>query len=120
MWPCTARAGRWSSRSDWASGAASARSPQPSRRSCSTSATGHMRAATPSAVELARPASFGLTASYFQYAKVFRRPGMIHATMGEWKGAVACLEESVTLAERIPYPEAVRSSREILAEQELL
>ena len=46
--------------------------------------------------------------------------GMIRAAVGEWENAVGCLEESIALAERIPYPEAVRSGQGILAEQELL
>jgi tetratricopeptide (TPR) repeat protein/transcriptional regulator with XRE-family HTH domain len=72
------------------------------------------------AVELARSESSGLAASYFQYADVFRRLGTIRAAMGEWEEAVPCLEESVALAEKIPYPEAVRSGQGVLAEQELL
>jgi tetratricopeptide (TPR) repeat protein len=72
------------------------------------------------AVELARSASSGLAASYFQYADVFRRLGTIRAAMGAWEGATACLEESVALAEKIPYPEAVRSGQGMLAERELL
>jgi tetratricopeptide (TPR) repeat protein len=72
------------------------------------------------AVELARSASSGLTASYFQYADVFRRLGMIRAVMGEWEDALPCLEESIALAEGVPYPEAVRSGQGVLAEQELL
>jgi tetratricopeptide (TPR) repeat protein len=72
------------------------------------------------AVELARSASSGLAASYFQYADVFRRLGMIRAAMGEWEDALPCLEESIALAEGIPYPEAVRSGQGVLAEQELL
>jgi tetratricopeptide (TPR) repeat protein len=73
-----------------------------------------------SAVELARSESSGLTASYFQYADVFRRLGMIRAAMGEWEEALPCLEESIALAERITYPEAVRSGQGVLAEQEIL
>jgi tetratricopeptide (TPR) repeat protein len=73
-----------------------------------------------SAVEIARSASSGSTAPYFQYADVFRRLGMIRAAMGEREDAVALLEESVALAEGIPYPEAVRSGQGLLAEQELL
>ena len=72
------------------------------------------------AVELARSASSGLAASYFQYADVFRRLGTIRAAMDESESAAPCLEESVALAERIPYPEAVRSGQGALAEQELL
>lgn len=72
------------------------------------------------AVELARSASSGLTASYFQYADVFRRLGMIRAAMGEWEDALPCLEKSVALAERVPYPEAVRSGQGVFAERELL
>jgi tetratricopeptide (TPR) repeat protein len=72
------------------------------------------------AVELARAESSGLTASYFQYADVFRRLGMIRGAMGEWKDALPCVEESVALAEKIPYPEAVRSGHGVLAERELL
>ena len=72
------------------------------------------------AVELARSASSGLAASYFQYADVFRRLGMIRAAMGAWEDATPCLEESVALAEKIPYPEAVRSGQGVLAERELL
>jgi len=72
------------------------------------------------AVEQARWASSGLSASYFQYADVFRRLGMIRAAIGEREDAVACFEESVALAERIPYPEAERSGQYSLAEQELL
>jgi tetratricopeptide (TPR) repeat protein/transcriptional regulator with XRE-family HTH domain len=72
------------------------------------------------AVELARAASSGLAASYFQYADVFRRLGMILATMGELEEALPYLEESVALAERVPYPEAVRSGHGVLAEQDLL
>jgi tetratricopeptide (TPR) repeat protein len=53
------------------------------------------------AVELARAESSGLAASYFQYADVFRRLGMIRGVMGEWEDAVPCLEESIALAERI-------------------
>jgi hypothetical protein len=45
---------------------------------------------------------------------------MIRAAMGEWEDALPCLEESVALAERVPYPEAVRSGQRVLAEQELL
>lgn len=71
-------------------------------------------------MELARSASSGLTASYFQYADVFRRLGIIRAAMGEPESAAPCLEESVALAEKIPYPEAVRSGHGALAEQELL
>jgi tetratricopeptide (TPR) repeat protein/transcriptional regulator with XRE-family HTH domain len=72
------------------------------------------------AVELARSASSGLTDSYFQYADVLRRLGMIRAAIGEWEQALPCLEESVALAQRIPYPEAVRSGQGVLAELELL
>jgi tetratricopeptide (TPR) repeat protein len=72
------------------------------------------------AVELARSASSGLAASYFQYADVFRRLGMIRAAMGAWEDATPCLEESVALAEKVPYPEAVRNGQGVLAEQELL
>lgn len=73
-----------------------------------------------SAVEIARSQSSGSTIPYFQHADVFRRLGMIRAAMGEHEDAVACLEESVALAEGIPYPEAVRSGQGALAEQELL
>jgi tetratricopeptide (TPR) repeat protein/transcriptional regulator with XRE-family HTH domain len=72
------------------------------------------------AVELARAESSGLTASYFQYADVFRRLGMIRGAMGEWEDALPCLEESMVLAEGIAYPEAVRSGQGVLAEQEIL
>jgi tetratricopeptide (TPR) repeat protein len=72
------------------------------------------------AVQLARSESSGLAASYFQYADVFRRLGTIRASMGEWEDAVSCLEESVALAEGVPYPEAERSGQGALAEQELL
>jgi tetratricopeptide (TPR) repeat protein len=72
------------------------------------------------AVKLARSASSGLAASYFQYADVFRRLGMIRAAMGAWEDATPCLEESVALAEKIPYPEAVRSGQGVLAERDLL
>ena len=72
------------------------------------------------AVKLARSASSGLAASYFQYADVFRRLGTIRAAMGAWEEAAPCLEESVALAEKIPYPEAVRSGQGVLAERELL
>jgi tetratricopeptide (TPR) repeat protein len=71
-------------------------------------------------VDLARSVSSGLAASYFQYADVFRRLGMIRAAMGEWEDALPCLEESIALAEGIPYPEAVRSGQGVLAEHELL
>ena len=66
------------------------------------------------AVELAR------TASYFQYADVFRRLGTIRSARGEWEEAASCLEESIALAEKIPYPEALRSGQWALAEQELM
>jgi tetratricopeptide (TPR) repeat protein len=59
-------------------------------------------------------------ASYFQYADVFRRLGMIRAAKGEWEDARPCLEESIALAERVPYPEAVRSGHGVLAERELM
>lgn len=72
------------------------------------------------AVELARSASSGLSASYFQYADVFRRLGMIRAATGEWDDALPCLEESVALAEKIPYPEALRSGQLVLAERDIL
>jgi tetratricopeptide (TPR) repeat protein len=72
------------------------------------------------AVELARSESSDLTASYFQYADVFRRLGMIRAAMGEWEEALPCLEESIALAERITYPEAVRSGQGVLSEQAIL
>jgi tetratricopeptide (TPR) repeat protein/transcriptional regulator with XRE-family HTH domain len=72
------------------------------------------------AVKIARSASSGLTASYFQYADVLRRLGMIRAAVGEWEKALPCLEESIILAEQVPYPEAVRTGQGILAEQELL
>jgi tetratricopeptide (TPR) repeat protein len=55
-----------------------------------------------------------------RYADVFRRLGMTRAAMGEREEATLCLEESIALAEKIPYPEAVRSSQGVLAEQELL
>ena len=73
-----------------------------------------------SAVELARSESSGLAVSYFQYADVFRRLGMIRAAMGAGENATPCLEESVALAEKVPYPEAVRSGHGALAERELL
>jgi tetratricopeptide (TPR) repeat protein len=72
------------------------------------------------AVELAQSASSGLAASYFQYADVYRRLGMIRAAVGEWEDAADLLEESIVLAERVPYPEAVRSGQAVLAEQELM
>jgi tetratricopeptide (TPR) repeat protein len=72
------------------------------------------------AAELARSESSGLTPTYFQYANVFRRLGMIRTAMGDWEEAVSSLEESVALAERIPFPEAVRSGQGVLAELELL
>lgn len=72
------------------------------------------------AVELARSASSGLAASYFQYADVFRRLGMILAAMGELEEALPFLEESVALVERVPYPEALRSAHAVLVEQDLL
>jgi tetratricopeptide (TPR) repeat protein len=40
--------------------------------------------------------------------------------MGAWEDAIPCLEESVALAEKVPYPEAVRSGQGVLAERELL
>ena len=40
--------------------------------------------------------------------------------MGEWEDALPCVEESVALAEKIPYPEALRSGQGMLAELELL
>jgi tetratricopeptide (TPR) repeat protein len=72
------------------------------------------------AVEIARSASSGSSVPYFQHADVLRRLGMILAAMGERENAAALLEESVALAERIPYPEAVRSGQGLLAEQDLL
>jgi tetratricopeptide (TPR) repeat protein len=81
---------------------------------------GRARGYAERAVEIARSESSGLAAFYFQYADVFRRLGMIRAAMGEWEEAASCLEESVALAEGIPYPEAVRGSQGVLAEQELL
>lgn len=45
---------------------------------------------------------------------------MILATMGELEEALPYLEESVALAERVPYPEALRSGHAVLAEQDLL
>jgi tetratricopeptide (TPR) repeat protein len=72
------------------------------------------------AVAIARSESFGLKSPYFQYADVFRRLGMIHAATGHWDDALPLVEESVALAEGIPYPEAVRSGRAILAERDLL
>lgn len=72
------------------------------------------------AVETARSASSNLTTPYFQYADVLRRLGMIRAATGEWENALPYLEESIALAEGIPYPEAVRSAQGALAEQELL
>ena len=71
------------------------------------------------AVELARAAAAGRTAPYFQDANVLRRLGVIRAAMGD-EEAIRCLEEAVALAERIPYPEAVRGGQAALAEQELL
>jgi hypothetical protein len=71
-------------------------------------------------VEIVRSVSSGPTASYFQYADLLRRLGMIRAPMGQRENAVACLEESVALAEGITYPEAVRSGHRLLAEQDLL
>lgn len=71
------------------------------------------------ALDIVRAESTGRTASYFQYANVFRQLGAICAAMGEWEEARAYLEESVARAERLPYPEAVRSSQAILAEHEL-
>jgi tetratricopeptide (TPR) repeat protein/transcriptional regulator with XRE-family HTH domain len=72
------------------------------------------------AVQLARSASSGPASSYFQYADVFRRLGMVRGAMGEWEDALPCLQESLALAEQLPYPEAVRSGHGSLAEQELL
>jgi tetratricopeptide (TPR) repeat protein len=37
-----------------------------------------------------------------------------------WEDALPCLQESLALAEQLPYPEAVRSGHGSLAEQELL
>jgi tetratricopeptide (TPR) repeat protein len=72
------------------------------------------------AVGIARSESSGLKAPYFQYADVFRRLGMVDAATGRWDDALPLLEESVVLAEGIPYPEAVRSGQAILAEGDLL
>ncbi len=72
------------------------------------------------AVELVRSAAADRTDPYFQDANVLRRHGVIRAAMGEWDEAIPYLEESVALAERLPYPEAVRSGQAALAEQELL
>ena len=72
------------------------------------------------AVELARSSSSGLAASYFQYADVFRRLGIMRAALGEWEDAAPYLEESIALAGKIPYPEAVRSGQGALAERDLM
>jgi tetratricopeptide (TPR) repeat protein len=72
------------------------------------------------AVELARSASSGLAASYFQYADVFRRVGIMRAALGELEDAAPYLEESIALAGKIPYPEAVRSGQGVLAELDLM
>ena len=72
------------------------------------------------AVELARSASSGLAASYYQYADVFRRLGIMHAALGEWEDAAPYLEESIALAGKVPYPEAVRSGQGVLAELDLI
>jgi tetratricopeptide (TPR) repeat protein len=71
-------------------------------------------------VELARSSSSGLAASYYQYADVFRRLGIMRAVLGEWEDAAAYLEESVALAGKIPYPEAVRSGQGALADRDLI
>jgi tetratricopeptide (TPR) repeat protein len=72
------------------------------------------------AVEIARAASSGRAASYFQYANVFRQFAMIHAARGEWDEAIPYLEEAVTLAERLPFPEAMRNAQRVLAEYDLV
>jgi tetratricopeptide (TPR) repeat protein len=71
------------------------------------------------ALELMRAASSGRTASYFQYANVWRQVAMIRAAVGEWESARPCLEESIALAEKLPYPEALRASQGLWAEHEM-
>ncbi|HEX5547944.1 MAG TPA: tetratricopeptide repeat protein [Ktedonobacterales bacterium] len=78
------------------------------------------RAEVGRAVEIARAASSGRAASYFQYANVFRQFAVIHAALGEWDEAIPYLEEAVTLAERLPFPEAMRNSQRLLAEYDLM
>lgn len=72
------------------------------------------------AVELARSSSSGLAASYYQYADVFRRLGIMRAALGEWEDATPYLEESIALAGKIPYPEAMRSGQGAVAERDLM
>jgi tetratricopeptide (TPR) repeat protein len=72
------------------------------------------------AVELARSSSAGLAASYFQYADVFRRLGVMRAALGDGEGAAPYLEESIALAAKVHYPEAVRSGQGALAELDLI
>lgn len=71
------------------------------------------------ALEIARAASSGRTAGYFQYANVFRQVAMIRAAEGAWPQARPLLEESIALAEQLPYLEALRISQGILAEHEI-
>lgn len=71
------------------------------------------------ALEIMRAASSGRTASYFQYANVLRQVAMIRAALGEWENARPYLEESIALAEQLPYPEALRASQRLWAEHEM-
>jgi tetratricopeptide (TPR) repeat protein len=72
------------------------------------------------ALEIMRAASSGRTASYFQYANVLRQLAMIRAAMGEWEIARPSLEESIALAEKLPYPEALRASQGLWAEHDVV
>jgi tetratricopeptide (TPR) repeat protein/transcriptional regulator with XRE-family HTH domain len=71
------------------------------------------------AATIADAARSGRTASYFQFANVLRRLGTMRATLGNWADGAQFLAESVELAERLPYPEGVRSGQRILAEHDL-
>ncbi|HEX6800185.1 MAG TPA: tetratricopeptide repeat protein, partial [Ktedonobacterales bacterium] len=72
------------------------------------------------AVEIAREASAGRAGSYFQYANVYRQLATILAAQGDWERALPYLEDSLALAERLPYPEAIRKTQRVLAEHDLL
>ncbi|HKS71030.1 MAG TPA: tetratricopeptide repeat protein, partial [Ktedonobacterales bacterium] len=72
------------------------------------------------AVQITRGTSTGRAGSYFQYANVYRQLAMILAAQGDWERALPYLEESLALAERLPYPEAIRKGQRMLAERDLL
>jgi tetratricopeptide (TPR) repeat protein/transcriptional regulator with XRE-family HTH domain len=72
------------------------------------------------AMEIARAPGPGRTISSFHYANALRRLARIRSALGAWEEAVPYVEESVALAERIPYPEGVRNGQRMLAEHDLL